>query len=194
MDVFPVCLLGNSVRLEALSLSHHSQLCAVGLDQALWELTVTQVRSTEDMLGYIRETLELQEKGTALPFAIVEKGTGSVVGCTRFGNIDRRNRRVEIGWTWVAKGWQRTAVNTETKYLLLAHAFEVLGCIRVEFKTDVLNLPSRNALVRIGAREEGTLRKHMVTDSGRVRDSVYYSIVDTEWQSVKTRLVPLLKR
>jgi len=110
------------------------------------------------------------------------------VGSTRFGNIDRENRRVEIGWTWIGRRWQRTVVNTETKYLMLRHAFESLGCVRVELKTDILNQTSRRAILRLGAKEEGILRRHMITDSGRIRDTVYYSIIDVEWAEVKVRL------
>lgn len=127
-----------------------------------------------------------------MPFAIVELASGTVVGSTRYGNIDRANRRVEIGWTWIGRPWQRTAVNTESKYLLLRHAFETLGCIRVEFKTDALNERSRQALLRIGAKEEGIFRSHVVTSTGRIRDSVYFSIIDREWPAVKTRLEAML--
>jgi RimJ/RimL family protein N-acetyltransferase len=121
-------------------------------------------------------------------FATVETSSGRVIGSTRFMNIDRANRRVEIGSTWIAPPWQRTAVNTEAKYLMLRHAFEVWGCIRVELKTDALNQKSRNAILRIGAKEEGTLRRHLITHTGRVRDTVYFSILDSEWPGVKARL------
>jgi RimJ/RimL family protein N-acetyltransferase len=118
----------------------------------------------------------------------VERSSGRVIGSTRFMNIDRVNRRVEIGSTWIAPAWQRTAVNTEAKYLMLKHAFEVWGCVRVELKTDALNQQSRDAILRLGAKEEGTLRKHLLTWTGRIRDSVYFSILDTEWPEVKARL------
>jgi RimJ/RimL family protein N-acetyltransferase len=124
----------------------------------------------------------------SLPFAIVEKATGRAIGSTRYGNIDRTHHRVEIGWTWVAREWQRTAMNTEAKYLLLRHAFETLGCMRVELKTDSLNERSRAAILRIGAREEGTFRNHMITASGRIRHTVYFSIIDSEWPAVKVHL------
>jgi RimJ/RimL family protein N-acetyltransferase len=140
------------------------------------------------MAGYIETALEEQERGVSLPFALIEKATRRVVGSTRYGNIDGAHHRVEIGWTWVAREWQRTAVNTEAKYLLLRHAFETLGCIRVELKTDSLNERSRTAILRIGAREEGIFRNHMITASGRVRHSVYFSVVDSEWPAVKARL------
>ena len=150
------------------------------------------VRTADEMAAYIETALDEQTRGVSLPFAIVEKAEGRAIGSTRYGNIDCKHRRVEIGWTWVARDWQRTAVNTEAKYLLSKHAFETLGCIRVELKTDSLNERSRAAILRIGAREEGIFRNHMITASGRVRHSVYYSIVDEEWPAVKTRLEAML--
>ena len=194
MNIKPVQLESHHIRLEPLSVVHYPHLCEVGLDDALWKWTMTLLRTPEEMHKYIEEALQLQKKGTALPFAIVEKSGGKAVGCTRYGNIDRSNRRVEIGWTWVARQWQRTHVNTEAKYLLLKHAFETLGCIRVEFKTDSINEQSRNALLRIGAREEGILRNHMITPSGRIRHSVYFSVIDTEWPDVKMMLEQKLAR
>jgi N-acetyltransferase len=127
-------------------------------------------------------------------FATVERGSGRVIGSTRYMNIDRINRRVEIGSTWIAPAWQRTAVNTEAKYLMLGQAFEVWKCFRVELKTDALNQKSRNAILRIGAKEEGTLRRHVLTWTGRVRDSVYFSILDSEWPEVKVGLESMLAR
>ena len=140
------------------------------------------------MAAYIQTALDHQAAGSALPFATVHAPTGQVIGSTRFMNIDPANRRVEIGATWIAAPWRRTAVNTEAKYLMLRYAFETLGCIRVELKTDALNRRSRNAILRIGATEEGTLRQHMVTWSGRLRDSVYFSVLDSEWPGVKQDL------
>ncbi|GIV95995.1 MAG: N-acetyltransferase [Herpetosiphonaceae bacterium] len=194
MIVKTVTLEGQYVRLEPLALAHLDDLCAVGLDEDLWRWTISIIRSPEDLRDYIEEALAGCEKGTMLPFAIVEKAGGRAIGSTRYGNIDRSNRRVEIGWTWIGQPWQRTAVNTEAKYLLLRHAFETLGCIRVELKTDALNERSRRAILRIGAREEGILRKHMITPSGRVRDTVYYSIIDSEWPAVKADLEARLAR
>lgn len=194
MIVKTVTLEGQYVRLEPLALAHLDDLCAVGLDEDLWRWTISVIRSPEDLRDYIEEALAGREKGTMLPFAIVEKAGGRAIGSTRYGNIDRSNRRVEIGWTWIGRPWQRTAVNTEAKYLLLRHAFETLGCIRVELKTDALNERSRRAILRIGAREEGILRKHMITPSGRVRDTVYYSIIDSEWPAVKADLEARLAR
>jgi RimJ/RimL family protein N-acetyltransferase len=140
------------------------------------------------MVAFIETALREQEHGASLPFAIVEKATGCAIGSTRYGNIDRTHHRVEIGWTWVAREWQRTAVNTEAKYLLLKHAFETLGCMRVELKTDSLNERSRAAILRIGAREEGIFRNHIITASGRIRHTVYFSIIDSEWPAVKAGL------
>ena len=140
------------------------------------------------MKNYLSTALQWQSEGAAIPFAIIEKESGKAIGSTRYGNIDNVNRRLEIGWTWISRTWQRTAVNTETKYLLLKHAFETLKCIRVEFKTDSRNEQSRKALLRIGAKEEGVFRNHMITPSGRLRHSVYYSIIDSEWNDVKKRL------
>ena len=188
MNIQPVTLEGRYVILEPLSLAHHRGLCAVGLDPDFWKITMTLIRTPGEMKEYIETALTEQAQGRSLPFAIIEKKSRTAVGSTRYGNIDAANRRVEIGWTWVARPWQRTAINTEAKYLLLTHAFESLGCIRVEFKTDAINSQSRAALLRIGAKEEGILRKHMIAPGGRFRDSVYFSIIDSEWPQVKSML------
>jgi RimJ/RimL family protein N-acetyltransferase len=188
MPIEPVTLEGRFIRLEPLSLAHHAQLCEVGLEEELWRWIPQNVRTPEDMRAYIEEALRAQAKGTALPFATIDKSSGRVIGSTRFGNIDRVNRRVEIGWTWLGLAWQRTAANTEAKYLMLRHAFETWKCLRVEFKTDSLNARSRAALVRIGAKEEGVFRNHVITWTGRIRHSVYYSIIDSEWPDVKACL------
>lgn len=184
----PVVLEGEYVRLEPLGLDHLDALCDVGLDAELWRWTSVSMGSRDEMAAYIREALDGREQGVMLPFATVERASGTVVGSTRYGNIDLANRRVEIGWTWVARPWQRTAVNTEAKLLMLRHAFGPLKCHRVEFKTDLLNERSRRAILRLGATQEGILRKHMVTATGRVRDSVYFSIIDTEWPDVEKDL------
>ena len=176
------------MRLEPLLTAHMAGLAQVGLDEELWRWIPTQVRSVAEMAAYIETALEEQKRGVSLPFAILEKATGRVIGSTRYGNIDRLHHRVEIGWTWVARDWQRTAMNTEAKYLLLRHAFETLGCIRVELKTDSLNEKSRAAILRIGAQQEGIFRNHMITASGRIRHTVYFSILDSEWPAVKVRL------
>jgi N-acetyltransferase len=188
MTVVPVTLEGRHVRLEPLTKVHLVGLATVGLDEELWRWIPTQVRTAGEMAAYIETALEEQERGMSLPFAIVEKAAGRAIGSTRYGNIDRTHHRVEIGWTWVAREWQRTAVNTEAKFLLLRHAFETLGCIRVELKTDSLNEKSRAAILRIGAQHEGIFRNHMITASGRIRHSAYYSIINSEWPAVKARL------
>ena len=153
-----------------------------GISTSMDQIVTDLLNSSVPVIAYV------YPRGVALPFAIVEKATGRVIGSTRYGNIDRGHHRVEIGWTWVARDWQRTAVNTEAKYLLLKHAFETLGCMRVEFKTDSLNERSRAAILRLGAREEGIFRNHMITASGRIRHTVYFSIIDSEWPVVKGRL------
>jgi RimJ/RimL family protein N-acetyltransferase len=193
MRLEPVTLEGRSVRLEPLAASDHAALCEVGLDAELWRLIPYRVSTQDEMRDYIASALEAQAAGTAIPFATVERASGRVIGSTRYMNIDTANRRVEIGATWLAKPWQRTTMNTEAKYLMLRHAFETLGCIRVELKTDALNQQSRQAILRIGAHEEGTLRQHMVTWSGRLRDTVYFSILDSEWPAVKANLDAKLK-
>jgi RimJ/RimL family protein N-acetyltransferase len=145
------------------------------------------------MSRYVLQALDELSRGIALPFVIVAQPSGEVVGSTRYGSVDLDNRRLEIGWTWITPRYQRTAMNTEAKLLLLTHAFERLGANRVELKTDALNQKSRHAIARLGAVEEGTFRKHIVTSSGRVRDTVYYSIIDTEWPAVKARLESRLR-
>ncbi len=146
------------------------------------------MKTPEDFRGVVDKALDEQQRGESVVFATVERSSGRAIGSTRFMNIDRLNRRVEIGSTWIAPAWQRTAVNTEAKYLMLRHAFEVWKCMRVELKTDALNQKSRNAIVRIGAKEEGTLRRHLLTHTGRVRDTVYFSILDDEWPAAKAKL------
>jgi len=177
-----------------MTLEHHAGLCEIGLDPDIWRLTVAMVRTPEEMRSYMESALKLQREGTSLPFVTIERSSGRIVGSTRFGNYDPANRRIEIGWTWIARAWQRTAINTEAKHLMLSHAFEKLCCVRVELKTDVLNAPSRKAMLRIGAKEEGILRKHTLMWNGRYRDSIYYSILDEEWPEVKQQLERMLIR
>ncbi|HEY3973169.1 MAG TPA: GNAT family protein [Candidatus Sulfotelmatobacter sp.] len=186
----PIMLEGSTVRLEPVRREHA---------QAFWEIAHTDledvfrwipypVKTPEDFQWLIGKAIEEQDRGESVVFATIERSSGRAIGSTRFMNIDRVNRRVEIGSTWIAPPWQRTAVNTEAKYLMLRHAFEVWKCFRVELKTDALNQKSRNAILRIGAKEEGTLRRHLVTWTGRVRDTVYFSILDNEWPRVKAKL------
>ncbi len=194
MLIEPVALEGEFIRLEPLTLAHHAGLCAVGLEEELWRWIPQPVRTPEEMRAYIETALAAQAAGTALPFATVEKAAGRAIGSTRYMAIDCTNRRVEIGSTWLGRAWQRTAANTEAKYLMLRHAFETWRSIRVELKTDSLNARSRAAILRLGAQEEGTLRNHMVTASGRLRHTVYFSIIDSEWPAVKAVLEKKLAR
>jgi len=194
MDLSPVTLTGQHIRLEPLLFSHLDGLWQAGSDPAIFRWYVQRIHSREDMAAFIKGALDMQAAGQALPFATVDLRTGLPVGSTRFGSIDHEHHHVEIGWTWLAPGAQRTAANTEAKYLMLRHAFEAWRCIRVEFKTDSLNERSRAALVRLGAREEGTLRNHFICDTGRYRHSVYYSILDSEWPSVRDRLLGALSQ
>jgi len=194
MEMTPVRLDGKHIRLEPLSLEHLSGLSQVGLDAEIWRWAPEPITSSEEMRTYVETALRGQAEGTVLPFATVLNETDQVIGSTRFANFDRGNRHVEIGWTWIGTPWQRTAVNTEAKYLMLQHAFEKLGCIRVELKTDSLNEKSRNAILRIGAKEEGTFRNHMITRAGRYRHTVYFSVIDSEWPEVKKRLEEKLAR
>ncbi|HVF57332.1 MAG TPA: GNAT family protein [Pyrinomonadaceae bacterium] len=194
MDIKPITLEGRYVRLEPLSINHLDALCEVGLDEDLWRWTTTRINTPEEMRRYVETALEEQARGVALPFVTVEKSSGRVIGSTRFAAIERTHRRVEIGFTWVARDWQRTPVNTEAKYLMLRHAFETLGTIRVEFKANSLNERSRRAILRIGAIEEGTLRNHMINATGSIRHSVYFSIIDSEWPALKSALEAKLSR
>ena len=188
--IVPVTLQGSVVRLEPIRREHAELFWAVAkndLDDIFrWIPYVMKTR--EDFQTLIDKAFAEQGRGESVVFATVERTSGQTIGSTRFMNIDRANRRVEIGSTWIAPAWQRTAVNTEAKYLMLRHAFEVWGCMRVELKTDALNQKSRNAILRIGAKEEGTLRRHLVTWTGRVRDTVYFSILGDEWANVKSAL------
>jgi RimJ/RimL family protein N-acetyltransferase len=191
MKIEPVTLRGRAVRLEPLTLDHVPALSAVGLEPDLWRWIPTQVTTADEMRAYVLTALDELHRGVSLPFAIIDQAGGRAIGSTRYANIDTANRRLEIGWTWITSVFQRTVANTEAKLLLLTHAFETLRANRVEFKTDALNEKSRNALTRLGAVQEGTFRKHVITSSGRARDSVYFSIIDTEWPEVRTRLTAL---
>ncbi|HEV8129546.1 MAG TPA: GNAT family protein [Candidatus Eisenbacteria bacterium] len=193
-SVMPVTLEGQRVRMEPLSLERHFDgLLAIGTDPELWKWTLGVVETADDLRRYLGEALREQSEGRSLPFATIDRATGTIVGCTRFGNIEPRHRKAEIGWTWVGRAYQRTYVNTEAKYLMLRHAFETWDCIRVELKTNVLNRRSRDAMLRIGATEEGILRSHAISDRGTVRDTVYYSILASEWPAVRERLLTMMK-
>ncbi|MFZ0956662.1 MAG: GNAT family protein [Candidatus Sulfotelmatobacter sp.] len=188
--VTPLTLSGTVVRLEPIRREHAGLFWEVAKNDLddIFRWIPYRMQTREDFEQLVAKAFQEQERGESVVFTTVESGSGRVIGSTRFMNIDRNNRRVEIGSTWIAPAWQRTAVNTEAKYLMLRHAFEVWGCFRVELKTDALNEKSRNAILRLGAKEEGTLRRHVVTWTGRMRDSVYFSILDSEWPQVKARL------
>lgn len=188
MKIDPVTLCGRVVRLEPLAIDHVAALARVGLEPELWRWIPEAVTTVEEMRAYVATALDEARRGVSLPFVIINQASNQIIGSTRYGSIEIGDRRLEIGWTWITPAFQRTAVNTKAKLLLLTHAFEKLRLNRVEFKTDALNEKSRNALRRIGAIEEGIFRKHKVTASGRIRDSVYFSIIDTEWPAVKARL------
>jgi RimJ/RimL family protein N-acetyltransferase len=193
LAVKPVILTGRVVRLEPLSEAHVSDLVVAGQDPILWQFMMYgDLSGEEPMRAWVRMLLELQAAGADLPFAVIHLESGRAVGATRYLEIRPEHRALEIGGTWYGTAYQRTAINTECKYLLLQHAFECLGCVRVQFKTDARNLRSQRALERIGATKEGVLRQHMITPAGFVRDSVYYSILDKEWPSIKRRLEELL--
>jgi N-acetyltransferase len=188
-DAFsPVTLEGRHVRLEPLSWTHQAALAALALDPDLWQWTLTRLHSLKDLREYIASALALQDAGSALPFAIVDRATGTVIGSTRFGNIDRANRRVEIGWSWLGRPYHRQAFNTEAKLLMFEHAFERLDCVRVEFRVLVDNQRSRTAVERLGARFEGILRHQQIAPDGRLLDWAYYSVLREEWPEVRTGL------
>lgn len=188
MDAAPVTLEGKRVRLEPMKAEHLDALTEAGAFEELWKWTRNYAHTPESMKEYVDDALAEAAKGAALPFVTIDKETGKVIGSTRFANFDASNRHVEIGWTWITPSYQRSYVNSEAKYLMLTHAFEVWKCARVELKTDVLNMKSRNAMLRMGATEEGALRKHVLAYNDRWRDTIYYSVLDTEWPGVKARL------
>ncbi len=189
MVVKPVTLQGRLVRLEPLSQAHVPGLAKVGLDEKIWRyMRYGKIETVEQMAAWVGELLELQARGSDLPFAVIYLASGAAVGSTRYLNIDTQDRAVEIGGTWYGQDYQGTLVNTECKYLLLRHAFENLGCVRVWFKTDQRNLRSQRAIERLGAVREGVLRNHMILPGGFIRDSVVYSIIPAEWPGVKRLL------
>jgi N-acetyltransferase len=192
LDLQPVTLEGTHVQLEPMQLDHYERLAEIGLGQDIFRYFPVAIGTKEQMLAYVRHSVSGTGSGEMLVWVTVSLEEGAPVRATSYLNIDRANRKLEIGGTWIAPRWQRTACNTEAKYLQLRHAFETLGCIRVEFKTDSLNANSRAALVRIGAVEEGTMRNHMMMPDGRFRHSVYFSVIESEWPSVKARLEGML--
>jgi len=194
--VAPFSLEGTHVRLDPLGPEHAPLLWDIVKDHLddMFRWIPYRLQSLQDFEGFNRQVLDEQKRGLSIPFASVERSSGKVIGTTRYMNMDLANRKLEIGSTWIAPPWQRTAINTEAKYLMLRHAFETWNCLRVELKTDSMNQRSRRAILRLGAKEEGTLRKHMLTWNGRQRDSVYFSILDTEWPGVKSDLERKVQR
>ncbi len=193
-EFLPV-LEGDTVRLEPMREDHLDALCEIGLDPEITRLMPNRLTTRDQMASYIRDALAARQALSAIPFVTVltpARFSPRIVGTTRFLNIDAKDRRMEIGATWIGTQWQRTRVNTEAKYLMLRHAFETLACIRIELKTDSLNDRSRRAILRIGAVEEGVLRNHVITADGRIRHSVLFSITAFEWPGVRARLEGML--
>ena len=191
----PATLAGEHARLEPLGLHHVQDLFEAGSSEEIWTyLPVPMPGNTREMEAFVREALELAATGTSIPFSIMDSKGGKAVGSTRYLDIQPPHRGLEIGWTWIGSEYQRTPINTECKLLLLQHAFEDHGAIRVQLKTDALNIRSQVAIERIGAKKEGVLRNQMVVQQGRYRDSAYFSILDTEWPEVKNNLLRRLGR
>jgi RimJ/RimL family protein N-acetyltransferase len=187
-------LTGQTVELQRLQQEHAQALLDAAADGQLWNMKLTVVPGPETIGGYLASALEGRAAGTVMPFVIVLRETGAIVGSTRFWKIDRANRKLEIGHTWLGESVQRSVVNTEAKYLLLSHAFDVMRCVRVQFTTDELNQKSRAAIVRIGAKQEGVVRHERIMPDGRKRNSVRFSIIDDEWPQVKAMLEGKLGR
>jgi RimJ/RimL family protein N-acetyltransferase len=187
-------LEGQHARLEPLAALHAPDLFAAAQDDSVWlYMPIPRPRAPADMERMIDDALSAQDRGEQLPFAILERASGRAIGSTRYLDLRLAHRGLEIGWTWITPAFQRSAINTECKLLLLTHAFETLGCLRVQLKTDARNLRSQAAIERLGATKEGVLRKHYVLWDGYVRDSVMYSITDGEWPRVKQRLSASLR-
>ncbi|NVZ72365.1 GNAT family N-acetyltransferase [Pseudomonas costantinii] len=194
MTLLPITLTGTTVELQPLQREHAAALVEAAADGELWNLKVTLVPGPETVDKYLDIALSGREAGTMIPFAIVRRGSGQVVGSTRFWKVDRVNRKLEIGHTFLAQSTQKSAVNTEAKLLLLTYAFEVLDCVRVQFTTDELNEKSRAAILRLGAVQEGIVRHERIMPDGRKRNSVRFSIIDSEWPQVKANLQAKLLR
>jgi len=194
MPLVPISLDGSLVSLEPLTHSRVPELAAIGLHQELWRLQPRAIVSTADMRDYVEQALADHARGVSLPFVIVRRADQAVLGSTRFMDIALEHRRLEIGATWLTPAAQRTGANVEAKFLLLSHAFETMAVQKVVFKTEVLNTQSRTAILTLGAVEEGTFRRHLIAENGRMRDMVYFSILDAEWPDVRRRLRSRLDR
>jgi len=190
----PVTLHGDIVRLEPMALQHADALAEVGLHPELWRLQPEPVATPDDMRRYVERALAGWRDGACLPFVIVQQSTGQIIGATRYMDIALAHKRLEIGATWLTPASHRSGANSEAKFLLLQHAFETIGIMRVVFKTELSNTQSRQAILRIGGIEEGVFRKHLIAQSGRTRDMVYFAILDDDWPSVKARLLARMHR
>lgn len=191
----PIVLTGQIARLEPLDPRHADDLFEFGRDTGVWTWTTQPAfRDIEDTREWIAAARDLAAQGLQIPFAIIDAASGRAIGSTRYLDIRRADRGIEIGFTWIARPFQRTAVNTECKFLLLRHAFETLGCVRVQLKTDLRNLQSQRAIERLGAVREGVLRKYQLTQNDFMRDTLMYSIIDDEWPAVRARLLGFLSR
>lgn len=190
-----VTLQGKYVRLEPISEAHIDGLAEIGIGHEFWKFMLYGAMNTkDDFRFFVTDLLEKEKAGTDLPFVAIHLPSGKIAGCTRYLNIMPKDKGLEVGGTWYGLDFQRTPVNTECKYLLFSHAFETLKCIRLQLKTDSLNTRSQTAIERIGAKKEGILRNHMITPEGRIRHSVFYSVIDTEWEDVKKRLKEMMKK
>jgi RimJ/RimL family protein N-acetyltransferase len=194
MPLAPLALHGSIVSLVPLTLEHVPLLARIGLEPELWRLQPKAIESLADMHDYVAQALAEQERGVSLPFVIVRRADQTVIGSTRYMDIALSHRRLEIGATWLAPAAQRSGANVEAKRLLLTHAFDVLGMQKVVFKTEVLNAQSRRAILALGAVEEGIFRKQLIAETGRARDMIYFSVLDTEWPAVRSRLDQRLSR
>ena len=195
MNIQPITLTGRVVRLEPLSEAHIPDLTIAAQDENIWRFMLYgNIQTQAQMRAWVQDILGRQARGTDLPFAVIYLESDQAIGATRYLDIRQSNRGLEIGGTWYAPAFQHTSVNTECKFMLLKHAFEDLGCVRVQFKTDLRNERSQRAIERLGAVKEGILRNHIITPEGYLRSSVYYSILDSEWPAVKARLEEKLKR
>lgn len=188
LKIEPTTLDGRWLRLEPLEPRHEAELAAIATDPEVWQYLFTPLRTPEDVRLYLEQAFATAAGGSEIPFAQIERSTGRVIGATRIMDIRREHDAVEIGHTWLGRQWWRTMMNSESKYLLLRHLFDTLGCRRVALKTDRLNERSQRAIDRLGAVREGVLRKHMIVQGGRARDTVYYSIIDDEWPEIRARM------
>jgi RimJ/RimL family protein N-acetyltransferase len=190
----PVTLEGRYIILRPPSIDDINGLSIAARDGKIWNSHFSQFPNPNEIQKYIQEMLDLSSKGSILPFITIHKASNTIVGTTRYLNIDYENHRLEIGHTWIAKSWRKTYVNTQAKFLMLQYAFEKLACIAVEIRTDVLNLVSRQSIQRLGAKQDGILRNHKIMRDGRIRDTVCYSIIKPEWKEVKKNLIKKLMK